>query len=399
MIAQTTRNDTPVERGAKNGGGAIRIAHVITGLSVGGAETMLLRLIPALGADIESSVICLSDGGPLVERIRALGTHVEVLALPSGLGALLGLPRVVKAIRRLRPNLVHTWLYHADLLGGLAAKRCGVPVIWGLHNSTLDPSRLGYSTVLLIRLLAGLSRVIPRRIVSCSEVGLRAHVAGGYDGTRMLVIPNGFDTGEFRPDPALRVEARRAWGVSENQIAVGLVARFNPLKDHHTFLSAAGLALQSEPRLRFVLYGDNVTPENARLIAWASEAHALEACRFLGPEQAVNLRLPGLDLLVSSSTSEAFPLILGEAMACGVRCVTTDVGDSAAIIQDESRVVPAGNARALADAILRAVRLDSQQQEQQILSGIESIQARFSLSRIGARFRELYLHSLDKPLT
>jgi glycosyltransferase involved in cell wall biosynthesis len=376
---------------------AVRVTHIITGLGVGGAETMLARLISALDASIESTVICLSSGGPMADRIRAMGVRVDVLGLPTGPRALLGLPRLAHMLREQRPSVVHTWLYHADLLGGLTARHCRVPVIWGLHGSTLEAKSLGYSTGLVVRLLAKLSTAVPARIVSCSQVGLRAHQAGGYDGKRMLVIENGFDTQLFQPSLQFREEARRSWHY-DDELVVGHVARFNPVKDHETFLKAAGIAMQREPRLRFVLYGDNVTRQNAKLVSWARSAGVLDHCSFLGREPAVERRLPGFDLLVSSSKSEAFPLVLGEAMASGVPCVTTDVGDSAEIVGDSARVVPPSDPAALADAIVRAVQLDASARDAQISAGIARIRDRFALSRVAERFRDLYLEVAARQL-
>ena len=353
---------------------------------------MLARLISALGPTVENHVICLSaGGGGVADRLRAMGVRVDALELPPNFRALLGLPRLVRLLRELRPHVVHTWLYHADLLGGLAAKSCGIPVIWGLHSATLDAAYLGASTARLIRILARLSRVVPTRIVSCSEAGLRAHRDGGYHSKRLSVIQNGFDTDRFRPDPQLRDEARRAWGFTRDEIVVGHIARFNPLKDHATFFAAAGIAFEREPRLRFVLYGDRVTPHNETLMRWAREAGILGVCSLLGPEPTVERRLPGFDLLVSSSVSEAFPLVLGEAAACGVLSVATDVGDSRAIVGDASRVVPASDPLALAHAIVRTVQLSATERTAFADAGIQRMRDQFALSRVAERFRALYL--------
>jgi glycosyltransferase involved in cell wall biosynthesis len=207
----------------------------------------------------------------------------------------------------------------------------------------------------------------------------------------LVVIPNGFDTDQFQPNGELRAAARRNWRCDEGDLVVGLVARFHPLKDHETFLRAAGLALQMEPRLRFVLYGDNVTPENSTLTGWAETAGVLDRCSFLGRETHVQQRLPGLDLLVSSSRSEAFPLVLGEAMACGVLCVATDVGDSALIVGDSARIVAAGDPAALARAMARTLRLSPKVRAALCGAGRRHIQAHFSLRQVANQYRNLYL--------
>ena len=371
-----------------------RVVHVITGLMVGGAEVMLARLVEALDPSIDNRVICLSPGGPIADKIRALGVPVLELGLPAGGRALLGLPTLVRELRAAEPDVVHTWMYHADFLGGIAAKALGIPVVWALHNSTLDPVQTRRSTRWIVHLLARLSGTVPVRIVSCSEVGTRVHEAIGYEPSRMIVIPNGFDTEQFKPNPQFRAEARRAWNCQADDLVIGHVARFHAQKDHGTFLKAAGLALAAEPRLRFVLYGSNVTPDNAALIAWARAAGILDRCSFLGQEAAVQRKLPGFDLLVSSSSfGEAFPLVLGEAMASGVLCVTTDVGDSAAIVGDLRRTVPPSDPAALANAILNAAHLTDSARRIAIDTGIERIQQNFALSKIAERYRALYVET------
>ena len=326
-----------------------RVVHVIAGLGLGGAEVMLQRLLTALEPDVTSTVISLSGEGALAHRIRALGVPVEALGLTAGPQALLGFPRLVRRLGELEPDVVHTWMYHADVLGGLAARFCNVPVIWALHNATIDPDSLGHPTARLVKVLARLSKRIPARIVSCSAAACDQHQAIGYDPTRLVVIPNGFDTSQFQPNGGMRAAARREWRCDKDDLVVGLIARFHPLKDHETFLRAAGLALKMEPRLRFVLYGDKVTPENSTLTGWAEAAGAFDRCSFLGRESHVEQRLPGLDLLVSSSRSEAFPLVLGEAMACGVPVVASCVGGiPEAVVDDKTGIlIPPGDPAAL----------------------------------------------------
>jgi len=206
----------------------------------------------------------------------------------------------------------------------------------------------------------------------------------------MRVIPNGFDTEQFRPNPGFRSEARRSWDVRPNEVVIGHVARFHPVKDHRTLLEAAALAAKRDGRLRFVLYGAGVVPENEELVGWARALGLLDRCRFLGPEPNIARRLPGFDLLASSSIGEAFPLILGEAMASGVPCVATDVGDSAALLGDSRRIVPAADPAALADAIIRSVLASPEERERDVRLAIARVTDLFELKQIAARYRALY---------
>jgi len=368
-----------------------RVVHVITGLLVGGAEVMLARLLSAFDETVENHVVSLAAEGPMAAVIRAQGVPVLALGLSSGPSALAGLPRLVGILRELRPDVVHTWMYHADLLGGLAARMVGVPVVWALHNTTLDPAKTGRAVRGLVRTLALLSRTIPTQIVSCSEVGRRVHESIGYDSGRLVVIPNGFDTTKFRPDPKARSGSRETWGASEDDIVVGHLARFHPQKDHFTLLAAAGVAAAVEPRLRFVFYGREVTHDNPSLVQWARDAGVLERCSFLGEASELESRIPGFDLLVSASSfGEAFPLVIGEAMSCGVPCVATDVGDSTLIVGDTGMIVPPRDAGRLANALVELAHWGDEKRLIRAQAARARIVNFFSLAEVAQAYQTTY---------
>lgn len=375
----------------------LRVTHVITGLGLGGAEIMLERLLSAFDTNrVHSEVICLDEGGPLVAPIRAKGIPLAVLGIASASSVVAGVPRIVQHLRRSRPDVVHTWMYHADLLGGLAGKIARVPVVWALHCTKLDPAQTPRSTLLLLRVLSQLAAIIPERIVSCSVAGRELHEQMGYPGRRMLVIPNGFDAAEFKPNHEQRKLARNAWGFDEECVVVGQVARFHPQKDHHCLIQAAGLARARDQRLRFVFFGTDVTNDNARLVAWAREAGVSSICRFLGPHSHIHEVLPGFDLLASPSRfGEAFPLVIGEAMASGVPCVVTDVGDSALMVGDTGRVVPPDTPPLLAEALLELAALDRKARTELGARATARVRREFSLARVAHLYTELYQSVAD----
>jgi glycosyltransferase involved in cell wall biosynthesis len=369
-----------------------RVTHVITGLGTGGAEVMLDRLLGALDPrQISSQVICLASEGPIAERIRAKGIVVDVLNLEPGLSALAAIPRITARLRASRPDIVHTWMYHADLLGGVAARLTRVPVVWALHASTLDPTKTRRSTRWLIRALAKVSPSLPAHIVSCSRVGRDVHVSMGYDARKMEVIPNGFDTALLRHDPELRRQARASWSVDDDQIVVGHLARFHPQKDHRTLLEAAAICIREEPRLQFMCFGNDIIPSNASLMEQAARLKLGERCRFMGPISPPQTVLSGFDLLVSSSRfGEAFPLVIGEAMACEVPCIVTDVGDSSYMVEATGKTVAPGDAQCLARAILELSRLPRAERARLGLAARERVSQLFSLERVAARYAEVY---------
>ena len=331
-----------------------RIAFIITGLSTGGAEMMLLKLLEQLDRNrFSPQVISLTTLGEIGPRIAALGIPVEAIGMAPGLPDPLGFFRLVRRLRRIKPDVVHTWLYHADLLGGLAARLAGIPAIgWCIRNSNLDKDQTRLATRLVVRLCASLSSRVPAKILSCSEEARRIHVALGYAAEKMQVVPNGFDLARFKPDDAARSAVRAELGIADSTPLVGLIGRFDPQKNHAGFFAAANALQRRMPDAHFVLAGRGIEKDNAALMQSIDKAGVLVNTHLLGLRDDVPRLMAALDVLASSSSyGEAFPNVLGEAMACGVPCVVTDVGDSAYIVGDTGRVVAAGDMAAFAAAL------------------------------------------------
>lgn len=369
----------------------MRVAHLITGLSVGGAETMLWKLLRASRGEQDAHVISLTEDGPVGERIRALGIGTTALGLRRGTLPPAILSRCATALRRFRPEVLQTWMYHSDLVGGIAARWAGhVPVIWGIRNSTLDPVTARRSTIWVRWTCARLSRLLPRAIVSCSRAAAEHHAELGYDRARMRVIPNGFDLAQFAPDPDAPGRLRSELGLPADALVVGMAARFDPQKDHRTFLRAAARVRAARRDAYFLLCGDGVTQENRQLAGWVTELGLNDAVRLLGRRNDLDRLTPAWDVAaLSSSSGEAFPNTLGEAMSCGVPCVTTDVGDSRYIVGDTGRVVAAGDAEALAAETLRLLE-DRAGRRELGRRARERVEAEFSMPAVARRYLELY---------
>lgn len=332
----------------------MKVLHVITGLNTGGAQMMLYRLLSRLVADgVEGEVISLDTAGPLVEPIRALGVKVTCLDLVDGPSALLAVPGLGHRIRRACPDIVHCWMYHANLLGGLAARVfAGRPVIWGLRLSTLDPHHSKRSTIAVARIGAALSRLVPAAVVCVSRSARDVHVNMGYDRRRMVVIENGFDLDLFRPDAGNRALMRRDLGFGDDDVLIGLAARFDPQKDLATFFAAARDVAAREPRARFLICGETMDANNTELVRLAAGAGLSERTHLLGCRTDMDSVTGGFDIAVSSSAyGEGFSNALAEAMCCAVPAVATDVGDARQIVGDAGRIVPPRDPGALADAL------------------------------------------------
>lgn len=305
------------------------------------------------------TVISLGDEGVFGARLRNAGVAVHALHMKeSPLAAPRGLWKLYRLLRDLRPDVVQTWMYHADLVGGCVARLAGVrAVAWGIRNSGADLQHGSRSARSVAWLCARLSRWVPGVIIACADEAARRHRGWGYDADRLLVIPNGYDMTAWRADPEARTELRREWGVGPDDPLVGSVARWNPLKDHANLLEAFSIALRRHPALRCVLVGEGMDPGNRELMSLLERHGVAQKVILLGRRDDVPRLLAALDFYVLSSRAEGFPNVVAEAMATEVPCIVTDVGDAARIVGDCGWVVPPRDAVALARAVGDAVAL------------------------------------------
>jgi glycosyltransferase involved in cell wall biosynthesis len=369
-----------------------RVVHVITGLEDGGAEAVLYALC-ANDKSHEHCVVSLTGPGKYAALLQQVGVRVECLSMPRGRFTLRGAAQLWRLLRGLRPDVVQTWMYHADLVGGVLAKLAGVPrVFWGIHHSTLGAGTSRRTTVAIARLNAWLSPWIPAGIVCCADSARRVHESLGYAVSKFTVIPNGYDLSRFHPDPVARARLRGEWCVQDQLPVVGMVSRFHPLKDHETLLRALGRVRQAGKDFRCVLVGNGLSSDNAQL-AYMLEQNGLgDRALLLGQRADVPAIMSALDLHVLSSREEAFPNVLAEAMACGTPCITTDVGDAATIVGETGWVVPPGNAAELARAVDAALvaRSDSESWPQRREAARTSIERRFRLESMIGAYRALW---------
>lgn len=358
---------------------------------------MLHKLLSRLDRyEFESQVVSLLDRGAMGERIEPLGIRVRVLEMPRGPRALVGILRLVRWLRENPVDIIQCWMYHADLVGGLAGRLAGVRrVIWGIRQSTIDPRGTKRSTLWIAKTCARLSGFVPVRIVCCSQGARQGHAALGYDAAKMVVIPNGFDVDAFRPDPARGGEVRRELGIPEGAPLVGLVARFHPQKDHRTFLAAARRVGERFPNAHFLLCGEGIDSGNATLSGWVRAFGLGERVHLLGERGDVPRLTAALDVACSTSFAEGFPNAVGEAMACGVPCVVTDVGDSAELVGDTGRVVPPEKPNALADGVIELLTAGPEGRRRLAEAARTRVAERYSLPAVVERYQDLYREVLS----
>ena len=353
---------------------------------------MLVKLLSRIDRTrFQSSVISLSSEVDLAEPIREACAEIEVLDVKPALShAVSALSGVTRALRRSRPDVVQTWLYHADLLGGLAARRLGLPVVWNVRTSTLDPAGVGRRTSAVVSVCAWTSRFVPRVIVSCSNAAVDVHRKLGY-ADRFRVIPNGTDLEAFRPDPDARRAARAEFGLDDSTPVIGMVARFHPQKDYPNLLAAAGQLVRSHPQVRFVLCGRGLDATNVQLASLLRANGVEDHVILTGLRRDIPRLLNAFDIhTLSSSFGEGFPNVVGEAMATGVPCVVTDVGDSALIVGDTGITVPPRDPAALAQGWQRLLNMPRADLDLLRARARQRIADEFSLGSVVARYESLY---------
>ncbi|MDY6882067.1 MAG: glycosyltransferase, partial [Thermodesulfobacteriota bacterium] len=332
----------------------IPIIHLITTLDVGGAEMMLLKLLPRLDAlGFSNQAVSLTNIGPVGDMLLAKGIQVESLGMPRGCVTPGGLIKLKRLLSLKRPAILQTWLYHADLLGLIMGKLYRVKqVCWNIRCTDMELNKYRLNTRITLKICALLSS-IPDVVITNSIKAKTVHESLGYKTRHWERIPNGFDTAEFMPINPSKTGLKQEIGISNNPgyadnessmnapgIVIGLIARFDPMKDHKTFIEAACITLEQGLNISFVLAGKGVVWENVGL-AGLIPRQWKEKFYLLGVREDIQRINCILDIACSSSAfGEGFPNTIGEAMACGVPCVVTDVGDSAMIVGGTGRVVP-----------------------------------------------------------
>lgn len=378
----------------------MRLMFVITGLGVGGAEAMLVKLLGQKSfADDEIIVVSLLGSGAWSTEVNELGHRLEHLGISRSFSTWGRVFELYRLIRTFKPDLIHSWMYHADLVAGIMGKLAGVRhIIWSIRQSNLARDYNKLSTLFVVKFCAFLSPFIPSKILSNSTVARHSHIEVGYKASKIHVIPNGFDLERFRPDKALRLAFRLRYSIDELTPLVGLVARFDPIKNHAGFFEAARTIHKTMPNVRFVLAGNDITADNQTLMAMIDKAGLRQQTYLLGTQNDIASIMNGIDLLLSSAHGEAFPNVLGEAMACGTPCVATDVGDCKTIIGDTGVVVGAGDMRKLATETIAILSLSIKERSMFSIASHKHIKRYYEIGKIASDFKVFFLQVYKKRI-
>lgn len=349
----------------------MKVFHVITGLKSGGAEAILFRIVLSESFHLQHEVVSLSDDGFYAPLLRNNGIKVTSLKINSLTSLIVGFIKLIKLIKSNKPDVVQTWMYHADIIGGLAAKLAGIKKIyWGVHSTFLNPEETKFLTKLAVKVAKFLSYNIPFRIICCSDVALMSHTEIGYDANKMIVINNGFDTKKFVPDLSKRNLIRKSLNIDSNVFVLGMVARWHPVKDHQTLLCALQKIISSKFKWKCFLIGHGMDSDNNNL-KLLIDKYGLENFVFcMGPRKDIPDILNSLDVHILSSSSESFGNVTAEAMSCSIPCIMTDVGEAKRMIAEFGWIVQTRNCYQLAETIQSVYHVYSDTEKWHLLKSL-----------------------------
>lgn len=370
---------------------AMKILFLIRSLKYGGAERQLVALARGLKQRGHNVVVAVFyPGGAMEEELRRSGISVRSLEKRSRWDVFGFIIRLIKLVRRERPDAMHGYLCASNVLATLISPLFPrMRIAWGVRASDMDLSHYDWTRRAFYLMECRLSRFADL-IVANSRAGMQYAVANSFPESKIIVIPNGIDTNHFKVDEVLRRQTRTELGVAANQKLIGIIGRLDPMKGHATFFKAAAMLAERHKDLLFICVGDGSEDYRDELID-ISKTLGLDA-RLIWSQARADMPAVynALDVLVSSSSSEGFSNVIGEAMACGVPCVVTDTGDSAWIVGDTGEVVKPDDAAGLKKGIERAL--------EKVKAGVYD--GRISQQRVVSQFSvtQLVLRSEDALL-
>jgi glycosyltransferase involved in cell wall biosynthesis len=371
------------------------IVLLIRSLNYGGTERQLVELAKGLHrAGHRVVVIAFYAGGPLLSELKDGGVKVVGLDKKGRWDVVRFLPRLVRLLRELRPQVVYSFLVEPNIVAvSLKPLLSKTRIVWGVRASNMAFGWYDWFSRLNFHVSRGLARCADL-IIANSWSGAEYHKLRGYPAATIAVVPNGIDTERFRPDIEAGRKLRAEWGIADGQRVIGVIGRHDPIKDHGTCFEALGILQREQMNLRLVCVGSELPDQTSPLRAMAETLNITDVVTWVAPRREMTSVYNALDVVCSSSVSEGFPNVLAEAMACGVPCVATDVGDTSRILGDCGVVVPPRDSRRLANGIRQAL-LNAGPDKARACR--ERIAREFSLERMVQETERLLRAQIDAP--
>ena len=365
--------------------------HIITSLNIGGAESMLHRLIKFKPELIDSTiVVSLTDDGKIGLMLKDMGVTVISLEMHNWFSILSVIFKLKKIIQKEKPKIIHTWMYHANLLGGIAALMANNKnIIWSIRRSNLKYSE-SISTFFVMKIGALLSNIIPRKIVSVAESGVKNHEKYGYKKNKMIVIPNGFDLIKLKRDLLQRKIIRRKLDIFDDQLIIGSVGRFHDSKDYESLVASAPAVIRKFKNIKYMLIGRDIDSKNFTLMNWIAKTGYSSHFLLLGEINDVAKYMSAMDIFCLSSITEGFPNVVGEAMSMALPCVVTDVGDIKKLVGDTAIIVEPSNKQMLSQGLCEMLSHNTVKRNKIGLKGRQKVEVEFPLSLICKKYYDFY---------
>lgn len=369
-----------------------RIVHIITCLATGGTSMMLYKLLTHADADqFDHIVISLDSTTGIGEQLQEKGFAVHYLNMKRSLGSSWHILRLANLLRQLKPDIINGWHYHGNLAATLANRLLGdrYPLLWNIQRGIYDLEQESFTTRQMIQWCARLSKK-PSCITYNAYASAQQHEAIGYMTAKTQMIPNGFDTQQFYPNQQSREHLRQQLGIPQDAVVIGMVARYHPVKNHELFLGAARFIHQHFPNVHFILAGQQVTNENPELTTQCLK-HGLDSrLHLLGEYKDIPSLLNTFDIFSLTASAGALPSIIGEAMACGIPCISTDVGDIARLIGNTGQVIKNPTPSQLAFAWLEWMDAGNIWRTELGQRAAERIQQHYNIHNTSAQYQDIY---------
>lgn len=367
----------------------MKIIHIITGLNGGGAEKTLFKLVT--NNTINSHfIVSLTGCGKFGPKLAEAGIPTICLGLSADFNRVgPGILKLIQLIRKEKPDVVQTWMYHADFIGGICGRLAGVrKVFWNLRISFPTSATEKRRTVLLAATLGLLSWSIPSKIVTCGLGIHQSHIRWGYSAKNMHPIPNGYSL------PASAPQSRD--GGHEEKLGSGKritflqLANYQQRKGHSVlFTSLAELGVD-DLSIQLILVGAGTEKSNARLTNEIASYGLESIVERLGFRDDIDGIFPIADYVISPSLSEGFPNAVAEAMANSVPCLVSDVGESSAIVGDTGWVFKPGSPESMQIALVEAMGLPAEERAQMGRRARRRIESLYSLEKMSEAYDALY---------
>jgi len=332
----------------------VKIIHIITSLEDGGAENLLYKICKYDRSN-NHIVISLISGGKYFSIFKKMG--IEIYCMNINFYSLLKFFHFIRLIQELKPDVIQTWLIMGDFLGGIAARLAGVKnIIWTIVYSKFDNSIEKKRNILLVKILAKLSYIIPKSIIVVSKNSKQNCLNLGYQKKKITIINSGFDLSYFKINKRQKLLFKKKMNIKNDIPILGIIARYHPVKDHLSLLKALSIVRSKNSNFFCLFVGRDMNKNNKTLLREIKRLKIENSIKLLGPRNDIPMIMNALDINILCSKSEGFPSVIAEAMACGTPSIVTNVGDSALIVGSTGWVIPPQNSQKLAKTIEKAMK-------------------------------------------